>query len=254
MMPTGSLEEELQGAQHHQFGQVLRDLGIGYIAAHSPQAKGRVERLWRPSRIGSSPSCASTRSRHLAAAEAFLPTDLADHNRRFAASPGRASGRLAPAAPGSRRAAQRPPYPHRGPCNTVRLSPRWAHIPRGPHGAPTPGAASRSANASTARRLVDHPGPAAPPTAPAPAGDLSDPPAGAQRLRAPSQERSEEGGRSLPLHQNRASSARAALVALAQIRAVPRAYIPGGDLRRRQRDRRRQETLPPDGWTFSLGS
>ena len=42
-----SLEEELQGAQHPtQFGQVLRDLAIGYIAAHSPQAKGRIERLW----------------------------------------------------------------------------------------------------------------------------------------------------------------------------------------------------------------
>ena len=42
-----TLEEELQGAQHPtQFGQILRDLGIGYIAAHSPQAKGRIERLW----------------------------------------------------------------------------------------------------------------------------------------------------------------------------------------------------------------
>ena len=42
-----TLEEELQGAQHPtHFGQVLQDLGIGYIAAHSPQAKGRIERLW----------------------------------------------------------------------------------------------------------------------------------------------------------------------------------------------------------------
>src|SRR5919197_5777806 len=42
-----SLEEQLQGAQHPtQFGQILRDLGVGYIAAGSPQAKGRIERLW----------------------------------------------------------------------------------------------------------------------------------------------------------------------------------------------------------------
>jgi hypothetical protein len=27
-------------------GRVLQDLGIGYIAARSPQAKGRIERLW----------------------------------------------------------------------------------------------------------------------------------------------------------------------------------------------------------------
>jgi hypothetical protein len=40
-----SLEEELQGAQHPtQFGQVLRDLAIGYIAAHSPQVRVSVDR------------------------------------------------------------------------------------------------------------------------------------------------------------------------------------------------------------------
>jgi transposase len=34
-----SLEEEFQGAQHPtHFGTILQDLGIGYIAAHSPQA------------------------------------------------------------------------------------------------------------------------------------------------------------------------------------------------------------------------
>ena len=41
--PHWTLEEELQGAQHPtQFGQMLRDLGIGYIAAHSPEANGRI--------------------------------------------------------------------------------------------------------------------------------------------------------------------------------------------------------------------
>jgi transposase len=43
-----SLEEELQGAQHPtHFGRILQDLGVGYIPAGSPQAKGRIERLWR---------------------------------------------------------------------------------------------------------------------------------------------------------------------------------------------------------------
>jgi len=42
-----TLEEELQGRQEPtQFGRALAELGITAIAAHSPQAKGRVERLW----------------------------------------------------------------------------------------------------------------------------------------------------------------------------------------------------------------
>ena len=43
-----SLEEEFRGVQDPtHLGQVLADLGIGYIAPGSPQAKGRIERLWR---------------------------------------------------------------------------------------------------------------------------------------------------------------------------------------------------------------
>ena len=40
--------EQLRGRQDPtHFGRILRELGIGYIAAGSPQAKGRIERLWR---------------------------------------------------------------------------------------------------------------------------------------------------------------------------------------------------------------
>jgi len=40
-----TIEEQLQGVQAEtQVGRALRELGIEYIAAHSPQAKGRVER------------------------------------------------------------------------------------------------------------------------------------------------------------------------------------------------------------------
>src|SRR5262245_65784075 len=42
------LEEQLQGEPHPTpFGLLLRSLGIGFSAAGSPQAKGRMERLWR---------------------------------------------------------------------------------------------------------------------------------------------------------------------------------------------------------------
>src|SRR5713226_9191986 len=45
--PHWSLEEELAGQrQPTQFGRALAQLGITFIFAQSPQAKGRVERLW----------------------------------------------------------------------------------------------------------------------------------------------------------------------------------------------------------------
>jgi hypothetical protein len=43
-----SLEEQLAGRQAPtHLGRMLQRLAIGYVAAHSPQAKGRVERLWQ---------------------------------------------------------------------------------------------------------------------------------------------------------------------------------------------------------------
>ncbi len=42
-----SLDEQLQGKRNPtQFGRALRELGIESILAQSPQAKGRIERLW----------------------------------------------------------------------------------------------------------------------------------------------------------------------------------------------------------------
>jgi hypothetical protein len=42
-----SLEEQLEGKRNlTQFGRLLDELGISSISAKSPQAKGRVERLW----------------------------------------------------------------------------------------------------------------------------------------------------------------------------------------------------------------
>ena len=42
-----TLEEQLAGQRHPtQFGRALKELGIQSILAQSPQAKGRVERLW----------------------------------------------------------------------------------------------------------------------------------------------------------------------------------------------------------------
>ena len=86
--PHWSLAEQLAGTQHPtHLGLMLQDLGIGYIAAPSPPAKGRIERLGatRQDRLVS-----ELRLRRLAsvtAAEAFLPAFIADFNRRFGKPP-----------------------------------------------------------------------------------------------------------------------------------------------------------------------
>jgi hypothetical protein len=87
-----TLEEELQGAQHPtHFGRLLQELGIGYIPAGSPQAKGRIERLWRTlqDRLVVELRLRGITTR--AAANAFLPEFLADYNRRFAHAPAEAT-------------------------------------------------------------------------------------------------------------------------------------------------------------------
>ena len=57
--PHWTLAEELQGHQDPtHFGRMLKALGIGFIRAHSPQAKGRIERV--PRRLHR-PLCAAAR-------------------------------------------------------------------------------------------------------------------------------------------------------------------------------------------------
>ena len=48
-----TLEEQLTGqTPQTQVGRALNELGVRLVLAHSPQAKGRIERLWGPSRTG----------------------------------------------------------------------------------------------------------------------------------------------------------------------------------------------------------
>ena len=83
-----SFEEQLAGRQAPtHLGRMLQRLAIGYVAAHSPQAKGRVERLWETlqDRLVS-----ELRLRAIAtveAAQAYLPEFIADFNRRFGKPP-----------------------------------------------------------------------------------------------------------------------------------------------------------------------
>ena len=67
--------------------------------------------------------------------------------------------------------------------NTVRLSPRWTQIPRGPHGRSYAGCRVEVRECLDGRLLVDYQGRRLA-TAPAPAGDFVLIPRRAQRLRA----------------------------------------------------------------------
>jgi transposase len=129
--PHWTLEEELRGTQDPtHFGRILQELGIGYIAAHSPQAKGRIERFWQTlqDRLVS-----ELRLRGIStpeAANAFLPEFLADLNPRFARAPAAAAAAWRPA-PRNLAAVLSCRYTRTvARDNTVHLGPRWVQLPR----------------------------------------------------------------------------------------------------------------------------
>lgn len=83
-----SLEEQLAGQrQPTQFGRALRQLGITYIAANSPQAKGRIERLWGTFQDRLTSELRLAGAADLDSANQVLRPFLADYNRRFGRAP-----------------------------------------------------------------------------------------------------------------------------------------------------------------------
>ena len=67
-----------------QVGRALVELGVGSIVAGSPQAKGRIERLWGTFQDRLVTELRLAGVDDLAAANVFLGTYLARHNARFA--------------------------------------------------------------------------------------------------------------------------------------------------------------------------
>src|SRR5882762_664168 len=130
-----SLAEQLRGQQDPtHFGRMLHALGIGFIAAQSPQAKGRIERLWGTlqDRLVSELRLRAVTT--IAQANEFLAAFLPDFRRRFAQPPAdlTAAWRRAPRE-----------LAHILGCryerlvakdNTVQLGSRWIQIPPGPWG------------------------------------------------------------------------------------------------------------------------
>src|SRR5579863_3450170 len=83
-----TVEEQLAGKrQPTQFGRALEQLGITFIAARSPQAKGRVERLWGVLQDRLCSELRLAKAEDLDSANAVLGKFIVDYNRRFAGPP-----------------------------------------------------------------------------------------------------------------------------------------------------------------------
>ena len=80
-----TVEEQLAGKrQPTQFGRALEQLGVTFIAANSPQAKGRVERLWGVLQDRLTSELRLAKAADIDSANAVLRKFIADYNRRFA--------------------------------------------------------------------------------------------------------------------------------------------------------------------------
>jgi transposase len=83
-----TLTEQLEGVEPRtQLGHLLHDLDITLIAAHSPQAKGRVERLFETLQDRLVKDLRRAGAQDVVQANAVLPTFLQRFNRRFSLSP-----------------------------------------------------------------------------------------------------------------------------------------------------------------------
>lgn len=82
-----TLEQELAGiTPQSQFGQLTRRLDVQLIAAHSPQAKGRIERLWGTLQDRLVKALREAGASTLDQANQVLATYLPKHNQRFASA------------------------------------------------------------------------------------------------------------------------------------------------------------------------
>lgn len=130
-----TLEEELAGERSPtQAGRIVKSLGIGYIAARSPQAKGRIERFWGTLQDRLVSVLRLRGAASLEDVSHHLPAFIEDFNRRFTEPPRDPT-------PAWR------PTPHEldrhltcehtrvvAKDNTVTLGDRWIQIPKGPRG------------------------------------------------------------------------------------------------------------------------
>jgi hypothetical protein len=153
-----TLEEELAGRQRPtHFGRMLEELGVDFVAATSPQAKGRVERLWATLQDRLAAELRLLGCTTLAQALAYLPTFIAAHNQRHAIAPAESTSafRSAPRDLDRSLACVYERVVARD--NTVRIADRWVQVPPGPHRRSFHGARVEVRELLDGRLLVLHP-------------------------------------------------------------------------------------------------
>jgi len=80
-----TLEEQLINKKPTtEVGRGLEELGVTLILAHSPQAKGRIERLWNTFQDRLVSELRVAKAKSMAQAQALLERYLPEHNRKFA--------------------------------------------------------------------------------------------------------------------------------------------------------------------------
>ena len=83
-----SIEDEINGTEPlSEFGRALRELGVNLIHAHSPQAKGRVERMFNTLQDRLVKEMNLRGINTIEEANKFLKSYLSSHNKRFAVKP-----------------------------------------------------------------------------------------------------------------------------------------------------------------------
>lgn len=128
--PYWSLDEELAGRRRPtQFGQMLEELGIGFIPAHSPQAKGRVENRWGLLQDRLVQELRLLGVKTPASMEKHLPGLIADLNRRFAVEPRQAKPAWRPMPSGFERMLACRYVRQVRNDDTVTVAGRWIQLP-----------------------------------------------------------------------------------------------------------------------------
>lgn len=84
-----SIEDQLKGRMVNatQFGRAMEELGINIIKAYSPQAKGRIERLWETLQSRLPVEFKIRNITSIEAANAFLSEFVSAYNEKFGVEP-----------------------------------------------------------------------------------------------------------------------------------------------------------------------
>jgi transposase len=83
-----SIEDEINGTEPlSEFGRAVRELGVDLIHAHSPQAKGRVERMFNTLQDRLVKEMTLRGITTIEEANTYLKSYLSSHNKRFAVKP-----------------------------------------------------------------------------------------------------------------------------------------------------------------------